>query len=127
MENITTVKPPIVDTLIEIATQYNKPLNKGHSQGPNNWFPIVLIHFEPPRRGQPLYKGQSSIIYIGPKVSFVQRFNCIHLLVCILIFLLNVLDNQSRIIISIFHSDPAVRSGHLILESMTSRRLFPAK
>ena len=33
---------------------------------------MVLIHFEPPRRGQPLYKG----IYIVPKVSFVRRFDC---------------------------------------------------
>lgn len=43
-----------------------------------------------------------------------------HLLVCILIFSLNILDNQSMIILSIFHSYPAVRSGHLILESMCS-------
>ena len=37
--------------------------------------PMVLIHFEPPRRGQPLYKGQKTIV---PKVSFVWRFdwNC---------------------------------------------------
>ncbi len=34
--------------------------------------PIVLIHFESPRRGQPLYKGQNTLIYIGPKVSFVR-------------------------------------------------------
>ena len=60
----------------EIGTQYNKPLNKGHSSRPQIiiGFPIVLVHFKPPRRGQPLYKGQSSIIYIGPEVSFVRRF-----------------------------------------------------
>ncbi len=40
-----------------------------------NWFPIVPIHFEP-LRGQSLYKGQTRLIYIGLKVSFVRRFNC---------------------------------------------------
>ena len=53
-----TVKPPIVD-----------PPRKGHciinlstedsSWDPKFCFPIVAIQFEPPRRGQPLYKGQS--------------------------------------------------------------------
>ena len=37
---------------------------------------IVSIHQEPPRRGQPLYMGQNSWIYIVPKVSFVRRFHC---------------------------------------------------
>ena len=38
----------------EIGTQYNRPLYKG--QGPKNLLPyILLIHFEPPTRGQPLY------------------------------------------------------------------------
>jgi hypothetical protein len=32
-------------------------------------FPIVLIHFEPYKRGQPLYKGQNSYISIGPNVQ----------------------------------------------------------
>ncbi len=43
----------------KIGTQYNKPLNKGHfSRSRIIGLPIVLIHFEPPRSGQPLYKGQ---------------------------------------------------------------------
>ncbi len=63
----------------EIGTQYNKPLNKGRfSKSQIIGLPVVLIHFEPPRRGQPssLYKGQNILIYIGPKVSFVRRFVC---------------------------------------------------
>ncbi len=61
----------------KIGTQYNKPINKGRfSRSQIIGLPIVLIHFEPPRRGQPLYKGQNTLIYIGPKVSFVRRFGC---------------------------------------------------
>ena len=37
---------------------------------------MVLIHFEPPTRGQPLHKGHNSWIYIVPKVSFIRRFHC---------------------------------------------------
>ncbi len=63
----------------EIGTLYNKPLNKGRfSRSQIIGLLIILIHFEPPRRGQPLYKGQNTSIYIGPKVSFVRRFGCIH-------------------------------------------------
>ena len=41
----------------EIGTQYNKALYKGHfSRSQIIGLPMVLIHFEPPRRGQPLYK-----------------------------------------------------------------------
>ena len=59
----------------EIGTQYNKPLYKGHfSRSQIIGLPMVLIHFEPPRRGQLLYKGQKTLIYIIPKVSFVRRF-----------------------------------------------------
>ena len=49
-------------------------------------FPIVFIHWELPRRGQPLYKGQNSKLF--PNVlSFVRRFHCIreykiYILVC---------------------------------------------
>ena len=50
---------------MDIGTQYNKPLNKEHSS---------RSHLKSPKRGQTLYKGQSSIIYIGPKVSFVWMF-----------------------------------------------------
>ncbi len=72
-----TVKPPIVDPP-------NKPLNKGcFSWSQIIGLSIVLIHFEPPRRGQPLYKGQNTLIYIGPKVSFVRRFGCIYILLCL--------------------------------------------
>ncbi len=64
----------------EKGTQYNKPLNKGRfSRSQIIGLPIVLIHFEPPRKGQPLYKGQNTLIYIGPKVSFVRRFGCIYM------------------------------------------------
>ena len=45
----------------EIGTQYNKPLYKGRfSRSQIIGLPMVLIHFEPPRRGQPLYKGQKT-------------------------------------------------------------------
>ena len=45
----------------EIGTQYNKPLYKGHfSRSQIIGLPMVLIHFEPPRRGQPLYKEQKT-------------------------------------------------------------------
>ena len=51
----------------EIGTQYNKPLYKGRfSRSQIIGLPMVLIHFEPPRRGQPLYKGQKTWIYIVP-------------------------------------------------------------
>ena len=42
----------------EIGTQYNKPLYKGRFS--RSQIIMVLIHFEPPRRGQPLYKGQKT-------------------------------------------------------------------
>ena len=45
----------------EIGTQYNRPLYKGHRA--RNLLPytcVVIIHFEPPKRGQPLYKGHNS-------------------------------------------------------------------
>ena len=56
----------------EIGTQY---LQRTLFKVPKIGLPMVLIHFEPPRRGQPLYKGR---IYIVPKVSFVWRFDCIY-------------------------------------------------
>ena len=40
---------------------------------PNILFPILLIHFEPLKSRQPLYKA-------GPNVSFVQRFHADHVL-----------------------------------------------
>ena len=52
ISNVTTVEPPIVD-----------PPTKGHNIidfSTKICFPIVLIHFEPPTRGQPLYKGHNS-------------------------------------------------------------------
>ena len=56
------------------ATWYSwRPLYKGHfSRSQIIHFPIVLIQFEPLRRGQPLYKGHNSWLYIVPKASFVQ-------------------------------------------------------
>ncbi len=33
----------------------------------NEQLHILTIHFEPPKRGQPLYKGQMP----GPKVTFI--------------------------------------------------------
>ena len=61
-----TVEPPIVDPP-EIGTQYNKPLYKGHVKVPKICFPtcILLVHFEPPRRGQPLYKGHDCPQRVG--------------------------------------------------------------
>ena len=45
----------------EIGTQHNRPLYKGpFLRSQIIGFPIVIIHFEPPRRGQPLYKGHNS-------------------------------------------------------------------
>ena len=41
----------------EIGTQYN--IQRTQVKVPKICFPIVLIHFELPRRGQPLYKGQN--------------------------------------------------------------------
>ena len=42
----------------ERGTQYNRPLSiKDTGEGPKFCFPI---HFEPPKRGQPLYKGHKS-------------------------------------------------------------------
>ena len=35
----------------------------------------LLIQFEPPRRGQPIYKLKDKVA--GLKVSSIQRFNCI--------------------------------------------------
>ena len=50
----------------ENGTLYCKPLNKGHwSWSQITQFPIVFIQIKPPRRGQPLYKGQNPIVYIG--------------------------------------------------------------
>ena len=44
----------------EIGTVYNRPLYKGHCLRSQIFtLPIVLIHLQPPRRGQPLYKGQN--------------------------------------------------------------------
>ena len=53
---IITMESPLVD-----------PLNKGHNRNnlstllevPNVHFPIVLTHFQPLKRGQPLYKEQN--------------------------------------------------------------------
>ena len=45
----------------EIGTQYNKPLYKGRfSRSQIIGLSMVLIHFELPRRGQPLYIGQKT-------------------------------------------------------------------
>ena len=53
------VKPPVVDhpryghNIIDLS---KRTLFKV----PNNWFPIVLVHFEPLRKGQPIYQGHNS-------------------------------------------------------------------
>ena len=65
------------------GTVCDRPLYKGHflrSQIPT--LPIVLIPLQPPRRGQPLYKGQNKWIYIVSNVSLVQKFHCNNNLVC---------------------------------------------
>ena len=68
---LITVKPLIVD-----------PPRQGHciinlSTAGNSWDLKVLIQFEPPRRGQPLYKGQNMCIYIYIIVPNVWRFHCV--------------------------------------------------
>ena len=61
----------------EIGTVYNRPLYKGHCLKSQIFtLPIVSILLQPPRRGQPLYKGQNMWIYIVPNVSLVRRFHC---------------------------------------------------
>ena len=45
----------------DIGTVYNRPLYKGHCLWSQIFtLPIVLVHLQPPRRGQPLYKGQNT-------------------------------------------------------------------
>ncbi len=48
---------------------------------PNEEFHIFTIHFEPPKREQPLYKGQC---VPSPKVSFIWRFYCTQFLVILM-------------------------------------------
>ena len=81
--HVSTVKSPILDPLSEIGTQYNKLLNKRHfsrSQIHVIGLPIVLIHFEPPRRGQPPYEGRNTWILVskcflfrGSTVVYINR------------------------------------------------------
>ncbi len=49
----------------KIGTQYSQ--KRTLFKVSNNLFPIVLMVFEPPRRGQPLNKGQNTIVYMVPK------------------------------------------------------------
>ena len=49
-------------------------------------FPIVLIHFSPLKSGQPLYGGQISWYQ---RVSFIERFNCIHVHACVAAYYYN--------------------------------------
>ena len=61
------------------GTLYIKSLYNGHrSWSQKNTIPIASIHWEPLRRGQPLYNGQNSWIYIVPIVSLVWRFHCMY-------------------------------------------------
>ena len=69
----------------EIGIVYNRPLYKGHCLRSQLFtLPIVLIHLQPPRRGQhrPLYKGQNKWIYIVPNRLYcpciVKVANWIH-------------------------------------------------
>ena len=56
---------------------YNRPLYKGYWLRSQIFtLPILSIHLQPPRRGQPLHK-KKKWIYIVPNVSLIRRFNCI--------------------------------------------------
>ena len=55
----------IIDLSLYIYIIYKGHMHAG--QGPKICFP--LIHFEPPTRGQPLYKGHNIVLYIW-------RFHC---------------------------------------------------
>ena len=56
----------------DIGTVYNRPLYNGHRLRFQIFtFSIVSIHLQPPRRGQPLYKGQNKWIYTVPNVFLV--------------------------------------------------------
>ena len=68
----------------EIGTVYNRSLYKGHCLRSQIFtLPIVLIHLQPPKRRQPLYKGQNKWIYIVPNMSLVLRFHCIRFWLCL--------------------------------------------
>ncbi len=41
---------------------------------PNEVLHILTIHFESPKSGQPLFKGQD--VWSVPMVSFIWRFHC---------------------------------------------------
>ena len=61
--------------------------NKGHcikylstmdtTKSPNFNPPINIMQLESLKTGQSLYSGQTTWIYIGPKVSFIRRLHCI--------------------------------------------------
>ena len=40
--------------------------------------PINIMQLESLIKGQSLYSGQTTCIYIGPKVSFIRRLHCIY-------------------------------------------------
>ena len=53
------VKPPIVDPPRKGHCIINLSIQRTVHGTRKFCFPIVAIQFEPPRKGQPLYKGQS--------------------------------------------------------------------
>ena len=64
---------------------YNRPLYKGHCLRSQIFtLPIVLVHLQPPRRGQPLYKGQNKWIYNNycPHCVSMFRGSTVYVQVC---------------------------------------------
>ena len=66
----------------------------------NEEFHILTIHFEPPKRGQPLYKGQSACmvprypLYGGSTLLSIQvSFNCNYYIIILCI------GNSSTVVI----------------------------
>ena len=46
------------------------------TKSPNFNLPINIMQLESRNRGHSLYSGQTTWIYIGPKVSFIRRLHC---------------------------------------------------
>ena len=63
--------------VFDVSFDRPESLTKDTSQGPNNWFPIVLNLQEEDLST----KDITAEFILSPKASFVQRFYCIHSLV----------------------------------------------
>ena len=56
------------------------PPYKGHFEGPNIDFPIVLVHFSPLKSGQPLHSGVDKMA--DTNVSSIRRSHCTSIMFC---------------------------------------------